>query len=74
MPRVYAGRWVKVEVTGSTRFHNTLWKKTVQIAPPNALTDSYTRCLPEVQPYLNSMTGTPKSELFIIALPKHTLS
>ena len=26
MPRVYAGRLVKIEVTGSTRFHNTLWK------------------------------------------------
>ena len=27
MPRVYAGRWVKIEATGSARFHNTLWKK-----------------------------------------------
>ena len=27
MPRVYAGRWVKNEATGSTRFHNRLWKK-----------------------------------------------
>ena len=27
MPRVYAGSWVKIEATGSTRFHNTLWKK-----------------------------------------------
>ena len=27
MPRVYAWRWVKIEATGSTRFHNTLWKK-----------------------------------------------
>ena len=27
MPRVYAGRWVKTEATGSARFHNTLWKK-----------------------------------------------
>ena len=26
------------------------------------------------QPYLNSMTRTPKSKLFIIALPEHTLS
>ena len=26
------------------------------------------------QPYLSSMTLTPKSKLFIIALPKHTLS
>ena len=35
MPRMHAGRWVKIE-----------------------------------QPYLNSMTRTPKSKLFIIALPK----
>ena len=27
MPRVYAGRWVKIEATGSTRFHNTLWEE-----------------------------------------------
>ena len=27
MARVYAGRWVKNEATGSTRFHLTLWKK-----------------------------------------------
>ena len=75
MPRVYAGRWVKIEATGSTRYHNTLWKKkSVRIAPPDTLTDSYTRFLPEAQPYLNSMTRTPKSKLFIIALLKHTLS
>ena len=27
MPRVYAGRWGKVEATGSTHFHITLWNK-----------------------------------------------
>ena len=27
MPRVYAGRWVKIEAAGSTRFHITLWEK-----------------------------------------------
>ena len=76
MPRMYAGRWVKFEVTGSTRFHNTLWKneKSVRIAPLKTLTDLYTRFLPEAQPYLTSMTGTPQSKLFIVALPKHTLS
>ena len=67
---------MKIEATSSTRFHNTLWKekKPVRIAPPITLTDSYTRFLPEAQPYLNSMTRTPKCKLFIIALPKHTLS
>ena len=44
------------------------------IARPNTLTDSYIRFLPEAQPYFNSMTRTPKSKLFIIALPKHTVS
>ena len=29
MPRVYARRWVKIGATGSTRFHNTLWKKSL---------------------------------------------
>ena len=70
MPRMYAGSWVKIEANSFTRF----WKKSVRIAPPNTMTDSYTRFLPEAQPYLNSMTRTPKSKLFIIALPKHTLS
>ena len=76
MPRMYAGMWVNIELTGSTPFHNTLWKnkKSVRIAPPNTLTDLYTRFLPEAQRYLTSMTGTPQFKLFIIALPKHTLS
>ena len=43
--------------------------KWARIARPNTLTDSYIRFLPEAQPYLNSMTRTPKSKLFFIALP-----
>ena len=31
-----------------------------QTAPPNTLTDSYNRFLPETRTYLNSMTRTPK--------------
>ena len=45
-----------------------------RVAPPDTLTDSFTRFLEEAQPYLNSMTRTPKSKLFVIALPKYTLS
>ena len=48
--------------------------KSARIARPKTLTDSYIRFLPEAQPYLNSMTRTFKSKLFINALPKHTLS
>ena len=44
------------------------------MARANTLKDSYIRFLPETKPYLNWMTRTPKSKLFIIALPKHTLS
>ena len=42
--------------------------KKAQIAPPNTLTDLDTQFLPEAQPYLNSMTRTSKSKLFIITL------
>ena len=44
--------------------------KTARVAPPNTLTDLHTRFLPEAQPYLNSMTQTPKSKLFNITLLK----
>ena len=74
MPRVYAGRRTKIEAIGSTRFHNPLWKKkTVRIAHPNTLTDSYTRFLPKTQPYLNFLTQTPKSKPYIITLSKYTV-
>ena len=48
--------------------------KSARIARPNTLKDSYIRFLPEAQPYLNSMIRTPKSKLFVFALPQHTLS
>ena len=32
-----------------------------RISPPNTLTDSITRFLPEAEPYLSSMTRTTKS-------------
>ena len=48
--------------------------KWARIARPNTLTDSYIRFLPEAQPYLNSINRTPQSKLFIIVLPKHTLT
>ena len=73
MPRMYAGRWAKLEATGFTRFHNTLWKKSVRVAPPNTVTNSYTRFLPEPQPYLNLMTQTPKYKPYNITLPKYTV-
>ena len=47
--------------------------KTVRIASPNTLTDSYTRFLPNYQPYLNFITRTPKSKPYIITLPKYTV-
>ena len=53
---------------------NIVEKKSDPIVPPKKLTDSYTWFLPEAQPYLNSMTRTPESKHFIIALAKHTLS
>ena len=63
----------KNEASGSTRYHITLSNKVAPMAPPDTLPDSYTRIFPEAQPYLNSMTRTPKSNLFSIALPKYTL-
>ena len=63
----------KVDVTGSTRFHNTLWKKSAWIAPPNTLTDSYIRFLSTAQPYFILMTQSPKSKPYFITLPKCTL-
>ena len=48
--------------------------KSAVIAPPNALTDLYTRFLPKAQPYLDSMTRTPKSKSYITTLPKNNLS
>ena len=48
--------------------------KSAMIAPPNALTDSYTPFVPKTQPYLNSMTRTPKSKPYITTLPKNNLS
>ena len=48
-------------------------KTSVRIAPPNTLTDSYTRFLPKTQPYLYLLTQTPKSKPYIITLPKYTL-
>ena len=56
----------KVEATGSTRFHITFWKKSVRIAPPTTLTDSYTRFLPNAQPYRNFWLGHPN--------PNHIIS
>ena len=40
--------------------------KSAMIAPPNTVTDSYTRFSPREQPYLNSMTRTAKSKLYYI--------
>ena len=45
--------------------------KSVRIAPPNTMTDSYTRFLPANQPYLNFMTRTPKSKPHIRILRKY---
>ena len=47
--------------------------KSARIAPPNTLTDPYSRFLPETQLYLNFMTGTPNSKSYIITLPKYTV-
>ena len=49
-------------------------RKSDWMAPPDALTDSYTRFLPKAQPYLKSKTRTSKSTPYIIELPKYTLS
>ena len=48
--------------------------KSARIVPPFTLTDPYTQFLPKTQPYLNSMTRTPKSEHYNFTLPKYTLS
>ena len=45
--------------------------KSAMIAYPKLLTDIYTGFLPKAQPYLNSMTRTPKSKPCIITLPKN---
>ena len=63
----------KVETTGSTRFQNTLWKKTARMAPPNTLTDPYVRFSLKAQPYLTFMTRTPKSRPYNITLPKYNV-
>ena len=48
--------------------------KSAMIAPPNALTDSYTRFVPKAPPHLISMNRTPKLKPYIITLPKKNLS
>ena len=48
--------------------------KSAMIAPPNELTDSYTLLLPKGQPYLNSMSWTPKSKPYITTIPENNLS
>ena len=63
----------KLEATVSAHFHNTLRKKTAQIARLQTLTDSYTRFLLNAQPFLTFVTRTPKSILYIITLPKYTV-
>ena len=47
--------------------------KSVRIADPNTLTNSYTRFLPKPQPYLNFVTRADKSKPYIIILPKYTV-
>ena len=46
--------------------------KSGRIAPPNTLTESYTRFLPKTQVYLNLWTRAPKSKPYKITLPKYT--
>ena len=47
--------------------------KSVRIAPPNTLTDSYTQFLPETQLCLNFTTRTSKSKPYKITLPTYTI-
>ena len=48
--------------------------KSVRIATPNTLTDSYTQLLPTTDPYLFFLTRTSKSKPSIITLLKFTVS
>ena len=47
--------------------------ESVRIAPPNTMTESYTRFLPKIQPYVIFSTRTPKSEQYSLTLPKYTV-
>ena len=47
--------------------------KSARMAPPNTMTDSYTRLLPKARTYLILMTRTSKSKPYFIKLPKYTV-
>ena len=48
-------------------------KKSVPIAPPNTLADTYTRFLPKTQPYINLLTQTLKSKPYNFTLKKYNV-
>ena len=64
----------KLEATGSTRYHVTLRNKVGSDRTSWYIDGLIHLVFVGSQLYLDSMTRTPKSKLYTIALPKYTLS
>ena len=71
MPRVYAKVGESLRRPAIQAFIIHCGTKSVRVAPPKTLTDSYTQFLSKAQPYVNFVTRTPKSKPYIVTLPKY---